>query len=77
MSEKKNILFGNIIILDGKKQVRINDAIFKEGDCLYKNKFEIIKIISFKNVGQTSTIKSYTEVNKSDEIRNTITGAYE
>lgn len=77
MSEKKNILFGNIIVLDGKKQVQINDAIFKEGDVIYKNKFQIIKIISFKNVGQTSTIKSYTEVNKSDEIRNNITGTYE
>lgn len=75
--ERKNILFGDLIVLDGKKQIRINDAIFKEGDVLYKNKFQIIKIISFKNVGQTSTIKSYTEVNKSDEIRNTITGAYE
>lgn len=77
MSEKKNILFGNIIIFDGKKQIRINDAVFKEGDILYKKKFKIMKIISFKNVGQTSTIKSYTEVNKSDEIRNNITGTYE
>lgn len=75
--ERKNILFGDLIVLDGKNKITIKDAVFKEGDILYKNKFQIIKIISFKNVGQTSTIKSYTEVNKSDEIRNTITGAYE
>jgi hypothetical protein len=76
MNYKKNILFGDIIVLDGKNKVKIKNAVFKEGDLYYK-KNKIVEIIYFKNVGQTSTIKSYTEVNKSDEIRNTITGAYE
>lgn len=76
MNYKKNILFGDIIVLDGKNKVKIKNAVFKEGDLYYK-KNKIVEIISFKNVGQTSTIKSYTEVNKSDEIRNNITGAYE
>ena len=76
MSEKKRILFGDIIVLDGKNKVKIKNAVFKEGDLFYK-KNKIIDIISFKNVGETSTIKSFIEVKKSDEIRNNITGTYE
>ena len=76
MNEKKNILFGNIIVLEEKKKVQINNVVFKEGDNFYKKK-PIIKIISFKMVGQTSTIKSYTKVEKSNETRNNITGNYE
>ena len=46
------------------------------GSLVYK-KNKIIDILSFKNVGETSTIKSFIEVKKSDEIRNNITGTYE
>ena len=49
MSEKKRILFGDIIVLDGKNKVKIKNAVFKEGDLFYK-KNKIIDIISFKNV---------------------------
>ena len=76
MEEKVNILFGDIIVLDGKNKLKIKNAVFKEGDIYYKDK-KIIEILSYKNVGQTSTIKSYTEVKASDEKRNNITGAYE
>ena len=74
--ERKNILFGDLIILDGKNKITIKDAVFKEGDLYYKKK-QIIKILSFKNVGQTSIIKTYTQGKASDEKRNNITGAYE
>ena len=76
MEEKRNILFGDIIVLDGKNKLKIKNAVFKEGDVYYKDR-KIIEILSYKNVGQTSTIKSYTEVKASDEKRNNITGAYE
>ena len=76
MEEKINILFGDIIVLDGKNKLKIKNAVFKEGDIYYKDR-KIIEILSYKNVGQTSTIKSYTEVKASDEKRNNITGAYE
>ena len=76
MEKKVNILFGDIIVLDGKNKLKIKNAVFKEGDIYYKDK-KIIEILSYKNVGQTSTIKSYTEVKASDEKRNNITGAYE
>ena len=74
--ERENILFGNIIVRDGKKQVELKDVVFKENANIYKNK-EIIKVLSYKIVGQTSVTKSYTEVKASDEKRNNITGAYE
>ena len=76
MEEKINILFGDIIVLDGKNKLKIKNAVFKEGDVYYKDR-KIIEILYYKNVGQTSTIKSYTEVKASDEKRNNITGAYE
>jgi hypothetical protein len=76
MSERKNILFGDIIVLDGKKQVKIKEAVFTEGAELYKQQ-KILKILNYKIVGQTSITKSYTEVKASDEKRNNITGAYE
>lgn len=57
MNERKNILFGNIIVLDGKKQVKIKDAVFTEGINLYKQQ-KILKILSFKIVGQTSNLKT-------------------
>ena len=74
--EEINILFGDIIVFDGKNKIKIKNAVFKEGDVFYKEK-KIIEILSYKNVGKTSTLKSYTEVKKSDEKRNEITGAYE
>ena len=57
MSERKNILFGDIIVLDGKKHVKIKDAVFTEGTDLYKQQ-KILKILSFKIVGQTSNLKT-------------------
>ena len=57
MKERKNILFGDIIVLDGKKQVKIKEAVFTEGAELYKQQ-KILKILSFKIVGQTSKLKT-------------------
>jgi hypothetical protein len=76
MEKEINILFGDIIVFDGKNKIKIKNAVFKEDDVFYKEK-KIIEILSYKNVGKTSTLKSYTEVKKSDEKRNEITGAYE
>lgn len=73
---RKNILFGDIVIMDNKKQKTIKGAVFTEGDTLYKNN-KIMKILNAKIVGQTSINKSFTEVKASDEKRNNITGAYE
>jgi hypothetical protein len=73
---RKNILFGNLEVFDGKKKIIIQEAVFTEGAQFYK-KMNIIKIHSFKIVGQTHILKDYTNVKKSNEARNKITGAYE
>jgi len=73
---KKNILYGDIIVIDGKKEKTLKEVVFTEGDTIYK-KMIIKKILTFKIVGQTNISKSYTEVKASDEKRNNITGAYE
>lgn len=73
---KKNILFGDLIVIDGKKEKIIKEAVFSEGQEVYK-KMTIKKVLNFKIVGQKNESKSYTEVKASDEKRNKITGAYE
>jgi hypothetical protein len=73
---KKNILYGDIVVIDGKKEKILKEVVFTEGDTIYK-KMIIKKILTFKIVGQTNISKSYTEVKASDEKRNNITGAYE
>lgn len=76
MNTRKNILFGDIIVIDKKKDKTIRDAVFCEGDLIYK-KLPIKKILSSKIVGKTNISKAYTEVKASEEKRNNITGAYE
>jgi hypothetical protein len=73
---KKNILFGDLIVMDKKKEKTIKHAVFTEGDEYYKE-MSIKKVLNYKIVGQTNALKTYTEVKASDEIRNKITGAYE
>ena len=76
MNERKNILFGKLVLKDGKKSIELDNCVWTEGDTHYKNK-EITKIISFEYVGKTSITTTFTEVTASDEKRNNITGAYE
>lgn len=76
MNERKNILFGKLVLKDGKKSIELDNCVWTEGDTHYKNN-EIVEIVSFKNVGKTSITNKYTEVVASDEKRNNITGAYE
>ena len=73
---RKNILFGYLEVYDGKKKVIVKNAVFTEGAQVYK-KMNIIKIHSFKIVGQTHILKDYTNVKKSNEARNKTTGSYE
>lgn len=76
MNERKNILFGKLVLKAGKMTAVFDNCVWTEGDTHYKNN-EIVEIISFKNVGKTSITNKYTEVVASDEKRNNITGAYE
>jgi hypothetical protein len=59
-----------------KKEVKIIDAVIKENDTIY-NAMPIIEVIESKIIGQTNVSKEYTEVKRSNETRNKITGTYE
>ena len=76
LTERKDILYGTIIVMDKKKQKTIEKAVFTDGDLQYKG-MNIVKIVNFKKVGQTNVNTSYSEVKASNEKRNNITGAYE
>ena len=76
MKTRQNILFGEIIVMDKKKEITVKNAVFCQGDLIYK-KMPIKKVLNFKIVGQTNINKDYTEVKASEEKRNNITGAYE
>jgi len=73
---KKKILYGTLKVFNGKKNIIIANAVFNEDSKIYK-KMDIVEIISFEVVGQTNISKEYTEVKKSNETRNKITGTYE
>jgi len=72
---KQNILFAKIKVMN-KKEVKIIDAVIKENDTIYKA-MQIIEVIESKIIGQTNVSKKYTEVKRSNETRNKITGTYE
>jgi hypothetical protein len=74
--QRVNILFGDLVLFDGKKRITLDDCVFKEDATHYKNK-EIKEVLFAKIVGQTAIHKGYTQAKKSDEVRNEITGAYE
>lgn len=72
----KEIFFCDLIVIKNKKEVKINKAIWLDGDKLHKGD-EIKKVIKHKSLGFQSLNVGYSEVKKSDEKRNNITGAYE
>lgn len=74
--EKKEILYCNLTVLKNNKKTIINEVVFKNVDGYYKgNKVLDIDIIC--SLGFENLTNEFTEVKKSDEKRNNITGAYE
>jgi hypothetical protein len=65
-----------LIVMEKNKPKKLVNCVWTENAIEYK-KNKIVKILSSKIVGQTNTTNNYTEVKKSEEIRNNITGAYE
>lgn len=76
MNERKNILYGEIKVKDKKGIKTIKKAVFKEDATHYK-KMEIVEVVSFKIVGQTNTLKSYTEVKANQLSKRDKMGGYE
>lgn len=74
--ERREILFCNLTVSDGKKQKIIEKCVILKGDIIYKNQniksIEVIRSLGFEN---KST--GFIEVHKSEEKRNTNTGTYD
>jgi hypothetical protein len=86
--EKGEIVYCDLIVIHKKKEYKLEKVVYKYKDGFYHNKTVLskykinesplvkeIKII--KRLGFENTSSEYTEVQKSEEKRNLITGAYE
>lgn len=74
--ERKEIFYCNLVVLKDKKKVNINNVVFKNVDGYYKGN-EVLEIDVICSLGFENNLSSYTEIKKSEEKRNNITGAYE
>lgn len=74
--EKKEIFFCDLIFIKDGKQVKIEKGVWMETETHYK-KIEIKEVFKIKSLGFQSLQTGFTEATKSDEKRNTITGAYD
>ena len=74
--ERKEIFFCDLIVVKDKKETQIKNVVWMETETHHK-KMEIKKIFKHKSLGFQSLQNGFTEVSKSNEKRNNITGAYE
>lgn len=79
----KEIFYCNLTILHNNKPLIIKEVIYKETDGFYHNKkmfnnpVKVIKIDVIKSLGFENISNGHIEVQKSQEQRNIITGAYD
>ena len=77
------IFHANLLVQDGKTQKWVKSVVYKETDGYFHNKryfkepVKVLKVDIIKSLGFDAVDLQYTEVTKSDETRNKITGAYE
>jgi hypothetical protein len=74
--EKREILYCNLTVLKNNKKTIINEVVFKNVDGYYKGN-KVLDIDVICSLGFENLTNEFTEVKKSDEKRNNITGAYE
>ena len=74
--KKDEIVYCNLTVLKNKKPITLNKVVYKEKDGYYKGD-KVLKVDVIKSLGFANNSKDYTEVKKSGEKRNSITGAYE
>lgn len=74
--ERKEIFFCDLIVIKDKKEVKVKNVVWMQTETEHK-KMKIKEVIKHKSLGFQSLQKGFTEVSKSIEKRNDITGAYE
>jgi hypothetical protein len=82
--DRKEIIFCNLTLQNGKEKIHLKNVVYKNENGYFKNirlgikePLKVISIEVIKSLGYENLSNEYTEVNKSNEIRNKITGAYE
>ena len=82
--ERKEIFYCNLTLQDGKDNIYLKNVVYKEEDGYFKNirlgikePLKVLKIDIIKSLGFENLSNEYTEIKKSEEKRNNITGAYE
>jgi hypothetical protein len=80
----KEIFYCDLTVLFNKKEVIVKDVVYKETDGYYSNrklfkdeKVKVLKINIIKSLGFENISSDFTNVQKSNEVRNNITGAYD
>jgi hypothetical protein len=74
--KRNEIFFCDLIVIKDKKETKIENVVWMETETHHK-KMEIKNIVKHKSLGFQSLNNGFTEVSKSNEKRNTITGAYD
>lgn len=74
--KKDEIVYCNLTVLRNKKKKVLTQVVYKEKDGYYKGE-KVLDIEVIKSLGFANNTKDYTEVKKSNETRNTVTGAYD
>lgn len=77
------IFHANLLVQDGKTKKWIKDVVYKYTDGYFHNRryvkepLKVLKVDVIKSLGFDAIDLGFKEVQKSDEKRNEITGAYE
>jgi hypothetical protein len=82
--ERKEIFYCNLTLQNGKDTIELNKVVYKEENGYFKNirlgikePLKVLKIDIITSLGFENLTNEFTEVKKSNEKRNEITGAYE
>ena len=82
--ERKEIFYCNLILQNGKDNIYLKNVVYKDNNGYFKNTrlgikepLKVLKVDIIKSLGFENLSNEYTEIKKSDEKRNNITGAYE
>lgn len=74
--KKDEIVYCNLTVLRNKKKKVLPQVVYREKDGFYKGE-KVLNVEVIKSLGFSNNSKKYTEVKKSNETRNTVTGSYD
>jgi len=82
--KRKEIFYCNLTLQNGKDKIHLKNVVYKDNNGYFKNTrlgikepLKVLKVEVIKSLGFENLSNEYTEIKKSDEKRNNITGAYE